>query len=99
MKLYLVHKIFEDTKKSLTFKEAKEKAFLFLKSVDDVEELGGDYWIQLSKEWGLNIWWDDCTSIEMSLYPCERGSDGFFHDNLEKGILLTISTKTGVKLF
>jgi hypothetical protein len=81
MELYLVHKIFEDTKKSLTFKEAKEKAFLFLKCVEDVEDLGGDYWIQLSKEWDLNIWWEDPVSLEMTLYECWMDKNGYFNTN------------------
>jgi hypothetical protein len=82
MKLYLVHKIFEDTNKSLQLEEAKQKALLFLKSVEDVEELGGNYWIQISKEWDLQIRWEDDTSIEMKLWKTEKGVDGYFHTDL-----------------
>jgi hypothetical protein len=89
MELYLVHKIFENLNDSYTFDEAKEKAFLFLKSVPDVEELAGDYWIQIAEEWDLNIWWEDCTSVEMTLYPCEKGEDGWFHDDEKEGVNIT----------
>lgn len=89
MELYLAHKIFEDIHKSYALEDAKEKAFLFIKSLDDIEELGGDYWIQISKEWDLNIWWEDSTSCEMTLYPCTIGVDDFFHDDTSNGINIT----------
>jgi hypothetical protein len=89
MELYLLNKIFENLDKSYTLDEAKKKAFLFLECVPDVEKLGGDYWIQIAKEWDLNIWWEDCTSIEMTLYPCEKMKDGYFYDTDKEGIKIT----------
>lgn len=86
MELYLAHKVFEDVKTSYSFKEAKEKAFAFAKSLDDVEELGGDYWIQIAKEWDLNIWWEGDIFCKMTLYPCGIGEDGYHHTDTQYGI-------------
>lgn len=89
MELYLAHKVFEDIHKSYDLEDAKKKAFLFVECLDDIEELGGDYWIQISKEWDLNIWWEDCTSCEMTLYPCAIKEDGYFYDDIVNGINIT----------
>lgn len=81
MELDLLYKKFENVEQDLTLDEVKEKANLFLDGVEDIEELQGDFWIQLSRNWDLNIWWeeDDSTSIQMTVYPCAIGKDGYFH--------------------
>jgi len=87
MELFLLSRIFENTEQSWSLEDVTEKAHLFLDCVkDNIEDLGGDYWIQLSREWDLNIWWEDGdeTSVEMSLYPCKRGEDGLFETDTRR---------------
>ena len=57
MKLDLLEKVFTDVETLFYEEEVKEIAFLFLKCAkDNNTELGEDYWIQLGKEWDLNIY-------------------------------------------
>lgn len=61
MTLELLEKIFLNTKMHLTLEEATEKGRLFFDcalthfTVKVLQENFEDYWLQLSKEWDLNI--------------------------------------------
>lgn len=64
--LDLLEKIFQNLEMTLTQPEATAKAHLFLKCLKDNHiSVGEDYWIQISKEWDLNVY----DKHNMSLYP------------------------------
>jgi len=69
MNLKQLEKIFQNLDEDLTFKEVVLKASLFWelgKQLDIVLE--EDYWIQLAKNWDLNIWVED-DGVHRCLYP------------------------------
>jgi hypothetical protein len=101
MRLDLLDRIFTDNETLFYFKEAKEKAFLFLKCVKDsikdgdidISELE-DYWIQLGFGWELNMYDgdiygdEDHPGIQMTLYECIKEINGFFSTDTSTGVQL-----------
>jgi len=81
MTLELLEKIFQNIEISLTFEEVKEKALLFYEQARSIKaDFGDDYWIQLSKEWDLNITevWHWETEHQLCLYKVKRDKQGNF---------------------
>lgn len=82
MNLELLEKIFQNLEMTLTQKEAEEKAILFMNTAlghldtDMVSDNFEDYWLQISREWDLNVYdgsifaGDDLWHI--CLYPIEN---------------------------
>jgi len=97
MNLPLLDKIFTNTTLSLTFKEAKQKAFLFYKlAIENIEEPDDleDYWITLSPEWDLNLYSGDLfgtkPGTQMSLYETEKKVGGLYDTNGQSFIRLDV---------
>lgn len=83
MKLDLLERIFQDLETLFYLDEAKEKAKLFYKCATDIHaNLQSDYWIQIGKEWDLNI-----SSFEgktyLTLYPTYK-INGCFETDTKK---------------
>ncbi len=85
-----MNNIFENIETPLTFEEVKEKALLFYEQAMTIKsDLGDDYWIQLSKEWDLNIveQWHWETEHQLCLYKVKRNKNGYFEtDTLDQFI-------------
>ena len=75
MKLSLLEKIFQNIETHLDLAEAKQKAKLFLQCVVVFawEEFypQEDYWIQISKEWDLNVY-RESEVIRLYLYCADK---------------------------
>lgn len=87
--LDLLEKIFENTRTKLTLDEVTDKAYLFLKCSKNIKaDLQDDYWIELSKEWDLNITQGEgTTGFQMCLYKVKRDRNGdFVTDTLDEFI-------------
>ena len=99
-KLELLERIYQDFEGSYTLHDAKEKARLFYKNVlQDVErsELE-DIWVQISKEWDLNVWDADVLGdgvhqgVQMTLYPVVKGARGHSRTDTNFPYGLTMSS-------
>lgn len=89
MTLDLLEKIFTDIHTKLTINEVTDKAYLFLKCAKNIKaDLQDDYWIELSKEWDLNIiQGEGTTGFQMCLYKVKRDKNGnFVTDTLDQFI-------------
>jgi len=87
MTLELLEKIFQNLEMSLTLKEAKEKGILFQEQAGkEGIDLGDDYWIQIAKEWDLNIiGGEGTTGTQACLYKVKRDKQGnFVTDTLDQ---------------
>lgn len=81
MNLDLLERIFQDLETIYYLEEAKNIAKLFLKIVRDNHfSLQEDYWIQIGKDWDLNI----VNGKELTLYPC-RKAGGYFETDTSDG--------------
>jgi hypothetical protein len=73
----LLEKIFQNLGTPLDLDNAKEKAKMFYKCVQDAKiDLDKDYWIQIASNWDLSICeWDG--KQELALYPVYK-KNGYF---------------------
>jgi hypothetical protein len=89
--LVALEKEYTDLQTSLTLKQVKKKAMDFYEKAQpfllNLED--DDYWIQLSKEWDLNITevWHWETEHHLCLYKVKRDKQGnFITDTLDEFI-------------
>lgn len=65
-------------RETLSFEDAKRKAFWFLGMYLMQDGPDDDYWYGLADNWDLNIWWDEELGIYMAtLYPVIDGETDY----------------------
>lgn len=86
--LELLEKIFRDIEQDNFLMEARAKAFMFFDFVKRFNlPIGDDYWIQLGKNWDLNI----SNGTDLTLYPVYQ-KNGYFETDTTDGVVLRKTT-------
>lgn len=97
-KLELLCRIYQDLEGSYNLHDAKEKARSFFKTV--LENVSGeeldDVWVQISKEWDLNLWNADKLGdgtkkgMQITLYPVSKDAHNHFKTDTDYPVGLTM---------
>lgn len=98
MTLELLTRIYQDVEGVYTFKDVKDKARFFYKTAIEIakrEEME-DVWVQISKDWDLNVWDADKlgdgvrNGMQITLYPVTKGENGHVRTDTDFPVSLTM---------